>query len=427
MNGLISVSSITDLIDFIKTLTGDETFTKRFGGLFSSMQDDATAGIVSEVVSGKYAPLLSAQILKKCSLDSSKVDIVINGGIFGLESDINIIVNFADTTKIATNENGESTDEITRNIKSIQLKDFAVDEIKVNFEISLEEYDGKTSSLDKSATYTDFSSVSTLFQYFANTATYLDTYHLKSSVSVILWTADIVTIDADIYVSISENDAKIYGTLSNIPLIPAVNNSTWLFGDHGDDASYYRNVDFYYDGSYIYTHGVNPFGIFESEDEDGNVTSYDLTQIQDTKYEASYFKKTDNILNFILKDVVNLQDRLLKKIDTNGIELPESKSALATEKLFNSFNYDIDKTAWNLSLDLGGLLSNDFLKTLDLSVKGTKDKYVEGIELGLTIFAGVKVQLLADITLESIGKNTFPEDAFTSYINAHSGDEVTAK
>ena len=56
----------------------------------------------------------------------------------------------------------------------------------------------------KNATYTDFSGVTDLAEYMLNTATKLDTYHLKSSVSVILWTADIITIDADLYISIQE-------------------------------------------------------------------------------------------------------------------------------------------------------------------------------------------------------------------------------
>ncbi len=427
LNGSISISSVGDLIDFIKSLTGDDSIKQRFSGIFSSLQENATSGIISDVMAGKYASLLSAKILKTCTINSDKIDLTINGEIFGLESDINIIINFADTTKVVTNENGEATDEIIRNIKSVELKNFAISGKTINVKLSLEKFDNKLSSLDKTLTYTDFSSVSTMIQYFANTATSLDTYHLKSSVSVVLWTADIITIDADLYISIQEDGTKIYGSLSNIPLIPAVNNNTWLFGDHGDDASFYRTVNFYYDGSNIYAHGVNPFGVFEAEDEDGNKTSYDLTQIQDYKYETSYFKKTDNIINFLLKDVINLQDRLLKKVSTNDISLPENKSALATERLFDSFSYDQDSSKWDLSLDLGALLNNDFLKNLDLTVKGTSDKYIEGLNLALTIFAGVKIQVLADVSLTNIGKNEFPLESFNSYISAHSSDELSAK
>ena len=427
LNGLFSISSVQDLIDMITSLTGDEAFQKRFGGIFSSLESDSTTGIINDVVNGKYAGLLSAKILKKCDISSSNIDIVINGELFALESDIEIVIGLADTTKPVTDESGEVTDKLVRNIESITLKDFAISGQTINLTLTLEQYDSTLTSLDKNLTYTDFSSVSTLAQYMLNTATNLNTYHLKSSVSVILWTADIITLDADMYISITEEGIKIFGTLSNIPLIPAVNNDTWLFGDHGEDASFYRDVTFYYDATNVYVHGVNPFGTFDYEDENGEQTSIDLTETQDYKYETNYFNTVDNILHFVLKDIINMQDRLLAKVDTNGITLPESKSALATEKLFNSFSYDKDNINWDLSLDLGGLLENDFLKTLDISIGGTDDKYLDSISLALTVFAGVKLQLLADVTLENVGADTFPTDTFNSYIESHKDDALTAK
>ena len=111
----------------------------------------------------------------------------------------------------------------------------------------------------------------------------------------------------------------------------------------------------------------------------------------------------------------------------NGISLPESKSALATEKLFKSFSFDKENIAWNVKLDLGGLLGNDFLKDLELNVTGTKEKYIKGMDMALTVFAGVKIELLADVSLESVGQKSFPTDAFNSYISAHQNDAVSAK
>ncbi len=426
LNGSISISNITDLVGLIKSLTGEESFKNRFGGIFSSMQSSATSGIINDVINGKYASLLSAKILNSCSVSSSGIDVSINGNIFGLDNDINVVVAFADTQKTVVNEDGTSSDQTIRNIKSVSLKDFDLNGQKLNVTLSLEKYDNRLSTLDKTLKYTDFSSVTTLAEYFLNTATELNTYHLTSSASVTLWTADIIDIDIDLYISIQEDGTKIYGTLSNIPLIPAINNDTWIFGNHGDE-SYYRTVEFYYDESNIYVHGVNPFGVFEAEDENGNVQSYDLTEIQDYKYETSYFKKTDNIINFLLKDVINLQSRLLAKVDTNGIALPESKSALATEKLFKDFTFDNENKVWDLSLDLGGLLGNDFLKDLDVTITGTSDKYVSDLSLSLTIFAGVKIEVNADVSLENIGQDDFPTNKFDTYISNHQADELTAK
>lgn len=427
LNGLISISSVEDLIEILQDLTGEESFQKRFGGIFSSLEQDSTSGIINDVINGKYASLLSAKILNKCDISTSGIGLVINGELFALESDIEVVVAFEDTTKPVTDENGNVTDKLVRNVKSVTLKDFAISSMTIDLTITLGKYDAKLSSLDKTSTYTDFSSVGTLAEYALNTMSKLDTYHLESSMSVILWTADIITLDVDMYISIEEEGTKIFGTLSNIPLIPAVNNDTWLFGDHGEDASFYREVTFYYDSTNVYVHGVNPFGVFEAENDDGIITKYDLTEIQDYKYETEYFNSVDNILNFLLKDVINMQDRLLKKIDTNGIALPESKEALSTEKLFNSFEYNPDTISWNLSLDLGGLLNNDFLKNLDISFGGTDDKYLDSISLDMVIFAGVKVEILGDFSLKNVGKNEFPADNFDSYINAHKGDALSAE
>ncbi len=427
LNGSISISNITDLVGLIKSLTGEESFKNRFGGIFSSLESGATTTIINDVINGKYANLLSAKILNSCAISSSEANISINGELFGLENDINIVIAFADTVKPVTDEEGNVTNDVVRNIKSVSLKDFLLSGKTINLTVSLEEFDNKLASLDKDVAYTDFSSVTTLAEYFLNTATELNTYHLTSSLSVVLWTADIITIDADLYISIEESATKVYGTLSNIPLIPAVNNDTWLFGDHGEDASYYRDVEFYLDGENVYVHGVNPFGTFEAEGENGDIETYDFTEIQDYKYETSYFNKTDNIIHFLLKDVINMQDRLLNKVNTNGISLPTNKSALATEKLFKDFTFDNENKQWDLSLDLGGLLGNDFLKGLDLTITGTPEKYLNDISLSLTIFAGVKIEINANATLENIGKNDFPADKFSSYISAHENDALTSK
>ncbi len=428
LNGTISIASVNDLINTIKDLTGNNQVKDRFGGLFASLAQDSASGIINDVLDGKYAPLMSAKVLNKCQFSTNNVDLVINGEIFGLESDVDIIVAFSDKVTPVTAEDGSVTDEVVRNIHSISLKDFVINGQTINLTISLDPYDGKLERLDKSLTYTDFSSVTLLTKYLMNTATKLDTYHLESRISVLLWTADIIDIDASLFVSVGENDElKIYGELSNIPLIPAINNDTWLFGDHGEGASYYRSVNFYYDGDNIYVHGLNPFGVFEAEDEEGVINSYDFTETQDYKYAPSYFQTTDNILHFLLKDVINLQDRLLSKVDTNGIALPENTKALATEKLFQSFQYDPDDLAWDISLDLGGLLNNDFLKTLDLHLAGTFDEYLSDVSLALTIFAGVKIQITADFSLKSIGSDSFPTSDFETYLNAHSSDPLTAE
>lgn len=423
LNGFISISNINDLVEFIQDLSGEDSFNKRFGGIFSSLQEDSANTIINDVLDGKYASLISSKILNKCDISTSGIDMVINGELFALDSDIEIVIAFKDTQKV---EEGK-TDEIIRNIESVTLKDFAISDMKINLTLTLNKYDAKLSSLDESLDYIDFSSVTNLAECALNTASRLDTYHLKGDMSVILWTADIISLDIDLYISLEEEGMKIYGVLDNIPLIPAVNNDTWLFGDHGEDASFYRSVSFYYDEENIYLHGVNPFGIFEAEDDEGIKTSYDLTEMQDYKYDTSYFEKTDNIINFMLKDVVNLQSRLLNKIDMNGLSLPESKKALATEKLLNTFAYDADELKWNLSLDLGGLLENDFLKTLDLTFGANSSNYLTSLELALTVFAGVKIQLLGDFSLENVGKDTFPTESFNAYVNEHINDEVSAK
>ena len=136
----------------------------------------------------------------------------------------------------------------------------------------------------------------------------------------------------------------------------------------------------------------------------------------------SYFKKTDNILSFVLKDVVNLQPRLLEKVQKNDLSLPESKQALATEKLLQSFAYAADTRSWDITMDLGGLLSNDFLKTLTVQLGTTTDEYLQSVCANLLIFAGVRIELNAAITLEDIGQDSFPTDAFDTYLSAHEAD-----
>ena len=421
LNGKIAISSINDMVELVKTLSGEETVKTRLSRLVFSFSSVTTPSLLNDIMNGKYFGLLSAKILKSCTLSSSGATFVINGALFGLDTDLPFALIYEDKTSATQDQEGNPV--IVRQLKSLSLQDFAFKGKTIRFTLSFKTYDAKLSRLDKTATYQDFSSLNLLLKSLANTATKLTTYHFAASMSVTLWTADIIDIDADIYLSLAEDGGiKVFGSLRNIPLIPAVNNDTWLTGEHGDGGSFYRSVDFYYDQKAVYTHGVNPFGTFEATNDDGSVSTYDFTETQDTKYTPSYFKKTDNILSFVLKDVVNLQPRLLEKVQKNDLSLPESKQALATEKLLQSFAYAADTRSWDITMDLGGLLSNDFLKTLTVQLGTTTDEYLQSVCANLLIFAGVRIELNAAITLEDIGQDSFPTDAFDTYLSAHEAD-----
>lgn len=422
LNGKIAISSINDMVELVKTLSGEDEVKTRFSRLITPFTSTATPSILNDIMNGKYFGLLSAKILKSCTLATSGATFVVNGTLFGLDSDLTFVLAYEDKT--TTTDDGTTI----RLLKSLSLQNFVFKEKTINFTVTLSAYDAKLSRLDKTATYQDFSSVNLLLKYLANTVTKLTTYHFAASVNVVLWTADIINIDADVYLSLADDGSmKVYGSLRNIPLIPAVNNDTWLTGEHGDDASFYRSVDFYYDEKAVYVHGLNPFGKFEATNDDGTTTTYDFTETQDAKYAPSYFEKTDNILSFVLKDVVNLQPRLLEKVQKNGVSLPENKQALATEKLLQSFTYTDTSHTWDITMDLGGLLSNDFLKTLTLQLGATSEEYLQSISANLLIYAGVRIELNAAITLEDIGQDSFPTDTFSTYITAHEADTAVSE
>lgn len=423
--GKLSISSVTDIIDLVTNFTGDDTFNNRFGSLFDSLGDLTTETIIDQVMDGKYAVLISQHYLKSCVWTDDSVSFTINGEILGI-NDLTLKLTFEDKSVAAEDETAKSV----RNLKSVSLVDFEMNGNTINaslvlsssgdVEIPAATFANLSSIADEQ--FYDFSSVSLLTEYLLNTATYLTDYHLQARFKVVLWTADVIDINADLYIKLDEdNKMSMYAKLSDIPVIQAV-NSPYFIPSKGN-----RTVEFYYDGNDIHTHSYVPFGTYSYIDEEGvsDTVNYDIDA--KTKHEnvPEYFSDTKNLMGFLLQDVVGLTDGLYEKLDfsTGSSDISFDASSLAFEDMLSDFSYSKTDKKWDLSLDLGALLGNDFLKSFDLSLGHKADKsgvydMLSDLSFSLSVFAGVKVELIGSVNLLGIGESNFPTDSFNSYIEA---------
>lgn len=409
----LSIRSVQDLVSYISSLTKNERFQNRFmtpfGGVIGEV---ALSNTLSEVLDGRYSSLLGMNILKNYTFSDAQSVFTINAKALGLDKDLRFAVNYGSKTSLS--ESGE----VISKVDSLELLETDFNGVKVGLKVTLKDYDA---SLTKRLSYAeeeynDFSSVSDLTKALLNTITDFDTYHVKASCDVTLWTANIIHLDMDMLANYTNQGWEYYLKLSNIPLIPAVNSQYSIF------YGYTRSVEVVVKDEKVYLLGVNPFGkhgYLTEEDRANNGEKIDWTETNAANFSFEYLQKNENLLKFMLGDLLNVQPYYLNQIKSSDSKVETSKGfslsqKLAYEKVLESTSFDSETSDYSMTLNIGALLNSDYVVKATLGAKTNNDNYLTQVAIDAFAFAGVRVDFSLYLELMDVGQ-TMSESLKTSF------------
>lgn len=416
------ISSITDLLKYLRNLLSDEqeTLTERVVDPIRSLTDlvaikagnDASKGDEKAV---RYFSFLKTSYIKEITNATSGEDetltLVLNGNAFGLDDDITInLVRYA----------SEANDHKAGELKSIDVIAKLSDKESLNLSVGLEKYDesGIVSCPEESATikYYDFSSLSTLAKFGINTGLFQTSYYWNGSVSVSLAQLhSVIDVDMNVYIKVSGSSIKMMGNFS-LPLIPDVNGPTENVPDGLREMAGLgtRKVEFAYSSSneakdsLLYFHGIS--------DVKGNV--YDKEDYASFSLEYAI----NHPENVFLGYVMDLYPSLIStKDDSSSSE--EGTSSSADVVLDNEYDSIIknyvepgygQNGTWSVTLDAAALLgqmsvtSDSFSFSMDATHVAlatisatTSADILENVSLDLKVYLGINLQV--NLSLNNIG------------------------
>jgi len=440
----INVSTITDIVDFVKEISGDVSLPVTssddvLSGLESVLGEVALTEAVGDIMDGRYSALTTLDILSSYTFTDTESVFSVNGEFFGLEE--NPVFKIQYTASEETT--GEET--VTKYVLSSAEISLKIADASTDIVISLVDYnDDKLTSISgdyADSDFCDFSHVNSLARAAYKTVTEMDSYHLKANAKVTLWTADIIDLDVEFAANKTDAGWEYYAKLSNIPLIPGVNSKYSIF------LGYRRSVELVYkeETGLLYLSAENPFGKhgYSSDvaDEDRNDDNkIDWTEKTAATYTTEYLSNNENLLKFILGDILNVQPYYLNQIaesdsaaDTSSSSsgLPIDFEKLAYQNVLESTSYESTTGEYDMELDLAALFDDaDYVAKAELGVKVNNDNYLSTFGLSAFVFAGVRVDFALTASLIDPG-TTLSDDVSTAISNvitaAQAGTAYTAE
>lgn len=400
----ISIKSVHDLIDYLLTVTKSERFERRFlSPLSSAIGEVALSSTLTDIVNGRYSVLTETDILKGYTFTDDRSVFTVNAAALGLDKDLSFAINYA--SEAIAGEGGE----VTHKVESLELLETEMLGTDMSLKIIFGDYnDDKTSNLSfGDEEFNDFSHVSTLTEALLNTATDFDTYHVKASADVTLWTANIIHAEIDFVANYAEAGWEYYVKVSDIPLIPAINSQYNIF------LGYKRSVELVFKDGTVSLLGVNPFGKhgYETEeDRQNNGEKIDWTETNAGTYSKEYLSSNENLLKFLLGDVLNVQPYYLDQIASSGTSMDMDMSALsiggklAYEKVLESTSFDPITNDYSMTLNVGEMLNSDYVVKAELGAKVNDGNYLTQLSLSAFAFAGVRVDFDLCAQLLDVGE-----------------------
>ena len=397
----ISVSSVTDFVDFVSSLSSNERFTNRFVSPFSSVVGEiAISSTIEEIAAGRYGALASLDILKGYTFTDTQSVFTINAVDLGYDQDLSFAINYA--SEASADEEGG----IKHSVSSFQLLPTEFGQVTVGATLAFGQYDEEnTANLSyEESEYNDFSHVSSLAKAAINTAVDYDTYHITAAADVTLWTANIIHIDLDFVAQYTDNGWEYYAKLSNIPLIPAVNSQYSIF------LGYRRNVEIVYKNGKVYLRGENPFGEhgYDTEQDRTDGKKIDWSESNAGTFSKEYLSSTENLLKFILGDILNVQPYYLDMIASSDSQmslggLSFDMPKLAYEDVLESTSYDAETNDYGMTLNVGAMFQTDYVIKASFGTKVNNDEHLTQLVFNAFVFAGVRVDFSFSAELIEVG------------------------
>lgn len=392
----LTVQSILDIINTVKTFIKEDTSDNRFSKFIEPLMSSLSAGAISDAIANKdYLRFLKNDLLQEVGLydNGNALKVVVGGDILGLASDIELNIKFKNNS-----ENKKIIDSLVLNNLVIGEEG---EEKYINFEVTLKDYDPtRQTPCNHSWTYMDLNSVATLLDLGINT-TKLGYYQLTADVNVkVLSILPFDVSNITVHVVVDGKRVKIYGILPDIKL-----TTFGSFQANIETRTTNAKAEFtfqtYADND---PHKTNDIGGYFDIKKTITTGWTSLTRHTDILHYRSTSKNfLDHIMTYLLVDLLDVKSNLVSSIENISLNRTEEEPA-ATDftNLFTStgFKYDEGKNEWNVGLNLNEVTGIKELQELEATITGTTVNgkgYLTELYANLTV--ATVVSIIATINL----------------------------
>lgn len=382
LRGKFTLKTFDDIIDLVMKLI--EQKDRRFMKFLDDILTQLRASLIMKVIESKdYLQLTQSSLIQsiKQENEGQTLDIILSEQLIPLnlvKSPLHIQIEFG------KDSNGD------KNLKAINVIELDLGEKKVNAHIELADFNPEAENpVDVSKTnFMNFSDIAVLLEFGINTCE-LNCYHLKGKVKASALLIINANINVDFYITVHDEETKVYGKITNLPVILADAYTEFVFEpDH--DAS---GNDI---GGYFY--------MLRSEDH--TIGSFNDKQYY---YKASSGDFVDHILEYLLGSCLGYSS--LTGLGNLDLGSGEAVNPLY-QNMFTDTGFQYSHTEaqdkWDVGVDLGVITNNSSFSALEASITGSYigDKgYLRSIHAETSIILIINVS--ADITLEDVNPDTY--------------------
>lgn len=389
IKGKVTIQSVLDIVDVIKQFVDDNKDNAKFTKFLAPILKTLSLGAISDIITSKdYLRFAKNDLLKSVARHNDQIDIVIGGSLFEMDHDITIKINLKENK-----------------IDSLEAVNIAIKEKTLNLKLSIKDYDtNKVSSLNPQDSYMDLSSISVLLKFGINT-TKNNYYHLTAAIDLNALAIINASFDMDVHIFVKDDYVKIYGLIPDAKLVN-------LIGSAIQDYSLFAKS----------VKSEFTFETYEQNDpnkEDGiggyfHIKTTEVRSISGRKFIKHYkttsknLIKSENILTYLLDDLLLIKTSVTDKIGDLGGNNSEEKEAGNFANLFTDtgFSYNESKKMWNVGINLNEITGIDALRELELSIYGSNQETLSKLTAHLNIKASlVTIGLGATITLADTAQN----------------------
>lgn len=392
IKGKMNTQSILDVVDVVKTFIDDNMEDEKWNKFIEPILRMLSMSELADIINNKnYMRLLKNDLVKNVSYRNDVLNLTIGGTLFGLDGDIVIDAAF---------ENDE--------LKSISLVDLGLSKNRtLNLTITLEDYDvNKVSPVNKNASYMDFSSIAVLLKFGINT-TENNYYHLSGTVGLSALAIINLDFDLDMYVVIKNAHTKIYGVIPDTKLSSIAQDYTPLYTTSIKSEFTFET---YPDGDPNKEDGVGGYFHIKTTKE-----TWFSTDIKHFKSTSKNFIQSDNIMVYLLNDLLLVRESISEQLGNLSLESEEYKEPGDFTNLFTDtgFKYTESQKRWDVGINLNEITGIDALRELELSVYGTSDEMLSKIGVKANIKASlVTIKITGTFNLET------PNPSITDWSNS---------
>ena len=391
IKGKVTIQSVLDIVDVFMTFLEDNKDNEKWTKFLDPIEKMLSIGELGAIINQKdYFRLLKNDLVKSCKRNDNQLDMVIGGALFDFDNDMTVRVNL---------EDGK--------LSSLELIDFQFSNSstkKLNVTIALEEFEeGRESSVDKSDlnSFMDLSSIAVLLKFGIKT-TENNYYHLGADINIDFGTLEVGVFDfhIEVYVVVQDSYCKIYGVIEDAKISSIAQDYNFLTAESIKSEFTFET---YPDGDPNREDGVGGYFHFKIS-EKRNWLGGNKTDIKHYKTTSKNLLESDNILEYLLRDFLNVRKMYLNMIGGIDLSSGEEKDAGDFTNTFTDtgFKYTESEKKWSVGINLNELIGIDALKELDINIYGNADEKFSRLKgrLYIKAISLIKLGIDFDIKLE---------------------------